>query len=401
MAYKIKEMKIIMESLIKESVEDFKSTFGPKDHYYWALAPGRVNLIGEHTDYHNGYVLPFAISLYTTAVLSPNDTKIVNIYSKEYNETHSFSLQENFIKKDKWTDRLEGLIRDLLKSNKTFMGFDVYIGGDLPIGKGLSSSASSMAAVGDVTAKFYNINYEKLTFAYALQKAEHIYGGVNCGLMDQLAILLSQRDKVLFIDCLNLKTENVIVPDNWAIILIDSGVKHELASSEYNKRQSECKRFIDIIKKTKPSINTLRDVSYIDIAQILTEIDDKTYKRVVHVLSENERVLNMIKALETNNIKESFTNLVNSHLSLKFNYEVSAPELDYLVEQACLIKGLIGCRMTGGGFGGCTINLVEKDSVKDFINQMSNKYRSYFNKEAWIKEVYPVEGLTNGIWKNI
>jgi galactokinase len=389
-----------MELLIEEALKDFKRVFGKRNIYYWGLAPGRVNLIGEHTDYHNGYVLPFAISLYTTAILSSNDTKIVNIYSKEYNESHSFSLKENFSKTGKWTDRIEGLLRDILKSSRELKGFDIYIGGDLPIGKGLSSSASSMAAVGSVAAQFYNINFDEIDFAYALQKAEHVYGGVKCGLMDQLAILLSQEDRALFIDCSNLKTKSVIIPYNCSIILIDSNVKHELANSEYNKRQSECKKFIEFAKEINPAATSLRDVCCLDIAKVLTKIDEKLYKRVIHVLGENERVLSMVKALENGDLNRIASNLITSHLSLKFNYEVSVPELDYLVEQATLIKGVIGSRMTGGGFGGCTINIVERDSSKNFIEEMNDKYQTYFNKKAWIKEVCPVEGLTNGVYEN-
>ena len=401
MAYKKFVRLLLMNDLIKETIRHYNKTFDKSYLYYWAQAPGRVNLIGEHTDYHKGYVLPFAISLYCIAVLAPNSSGTVNIYSEDFNETHSFSLKHKFVKNNNWTDRLEGLIRDIAKTAKMLEGFNMYIGGNLPIGKGLSSSAASMAAAGSTVARFYNVNYENITFAYNLQKAEHIYGGVKCGIMDQLAIIMSLKDKAIFIDCASLNIEYVPIPDNWKIVLIDSDVKHELATSEYNKRQLECSEVLNLINKQNHHYTSLRDINLINLAQVLTELDEKSFRRVFHVLTENERVLQLIAALKNHNDKDISKHMLNSHLSLKYNYEVSAQELDFLIEQACLQEGVIGCRMTGAGFGGCTINLVEENYTDIFIKKMINIYDSHYNKKLWIKKVSPVDGLINGIYENL
>ena len=390
-----------MNDLIKETINSHNAIFNRSKLCYWAQAPGRVNLIGEHTDYHKGYVLPFAISLYSIAILSPNNTDHINIYSEDYKETHTFSLKDKFIKKNNWTDRLEGLIRDLSKDIKTRAGFNIYVGGDLPIGKGLSSSAASMAAVGSVFLKFYNINFENLTFAYNLQRAEHIYGGVKCGIMDQLAVIMSQRDKALFIDCNNLNIEYVSIPDKWKIVLIDSAVRHNLATSEYNKRQDECDIVLNLLNKNNNKYTSLRDINLTDLAKILTQLSEKSYKRVFHVLSENERVLQSIIALKSQSEEDISKNLLGSHLSLKYNYEVSAEELDFLVEQAFLTEGIVAARMTGAGFGGCTINIVNEDQIDTFIGKMQSAYESKYNKKLWIKEVLPVDGLISGVYEDI
>ena len=390
-----------MNDLIKNSIKKYEKIFNKSSLYYWALAPGRVNLIGEHTDYHKGYVLPFAISLYCLAIIAPNESDIINIYSEDFSESYSFSLNNNFIKNNKWTDRLEGLIRDIAKNTTTRKGFNMYIGGNLPIGKGLSSSASSMAAAGSAFAKFYNINYEQLAFAYNLQKAEHVYGGVKCGIMDQLAVIMSKKDKAIFIDCSNLNIEFVPIPDKWSIVLIDSGVKHDLATSEYNKRQNECNEVLNLINKNNYNFTSLREITLIHLAQTLTQLDEKHFRRAFHVLSENERVLQSISSLKNNNEKDISKHMLNSHLSLKYNYEVSAPELDYLVKQASLIEGVIGCRMTGAGFGGCTVNILDEHRVDFFIKNMSKIYEITYNKKLWIKKVLPVDGLTSGVYETL
>ena len=390
-----------MNDLLKETINRYNAIFNRSNMYYWAQAPGRINLIGEHTDYHKGYVLPFAVSLYTIAVLSPNNTDHINIYSEDFKATHTFSLKDKFIKKNDWTDRLEGLIRDLSKDIKTLDGLNIYVGGNLPIGKGLSSSAASMAAVGSAFLKFYNISYENLTFAYNLQKAEHVYGGVKCGIMDQLAVIMSQRDRALYVDCNNLNIEYVPIPDKWKIVLIDSGVRHNLATSEYNKRQYECNNVLNLLNKDNHQYTSLRDINLIDLAKILTQLDEKSYRRVFHVLSENERVLQSIIALKNQREKDISKHMLESHLSLKYNYEVSAEELDFLVEQAYLTEGLIAARMTGAGFGGCTINVVNEQYVGTFIYKMQSAYEARYNKKLWIKEVLPVDGLKSGIYENI
>lgn len=390
-----------MDKLIKEAIGRYDQIFGKSDLYYWAQAPGRVNLIGEHTDYHKGYVMPFAISLYCIAILVPNKNGLINIYSEDFSDTHSFSLKHNFIKNNNWTDRLEGLIRDIAKTAKMLEGFNIYIGGNLPIGKGLSSSASSMAAVGSATARFYNINFENITFAYNLQKAEHLYGGVKCGIMDQLAVIMSQKDKAIIIDCANLNIEYIPIPDNWKIVLIDSGVKHELATSEYNKRQLECSEVLNLINKHNYHYTSLRDINLLNLAQILTQLDEKSFRRVFHVLTENDRVLQSIAALKNHNDKDISKHMLNSHLSLKYNYEVSAQELDFLVEQAYLQDGIIGSRMTGAGFGGCTINIVDENYSDSFIKKIKVTFETHYNRELWIKEVSPVDGLNNGIYEHI
>jgi galactokinase len=376
----VDKINLLLEQLVKK----FNKTYKNDSKYFYSLAPGRVNLIGEHTDYHNGFVLPAAISLYTAAVASPNKEPIFNIYSEDFGELFTFSLAKKMEKTNKWTCRLEGIIRDTLRDKLNPVGANIFIGGDLPIGKGLSSSASSMAAVGAVIAYMNQIQLDKIDFAHKLQKAEHIYGGVICGLMDQLAVLFGKEEHALLIDCSNNNIDFIKIPEHFAIVVFDSGVKHELASSEYNKRREECSIALEILKNTVPEALTLRDIKFTDLGKSFTQLDEKLYKRLYHVLKENERVLETVKAFKDNN-KERISELfLESHLSLKYNYEVSCKELDILVENASKINGFIGARMTGGGFGGCTVNIVEKNAAFEFLEQLKQYYHKTTNaKYLW------------------
>ncbi|MDY6821632.1 MAG: galactokinase [Deferribacterota bacterium] len=376
-------------------MEKFNQIFSKKNNYIYASSPGRVNLIGEHTDYHKGFVLPFAVSLYVDVLATINNEPIFNIYSANYNETFTFRLSEPMKISTNWSSRAEGIIRDILKNKTNTKGANIVIDGDLPVGKGLSSSAASMAAIGAAIAKINGIYLKQLEFAQILQNAEHIYGGVKCGLMDQLSILFGKENNALLIDCLDNNINFVKIPDNIEFVLIDSGVKHELADSEYNKRQKECNKIIDIVKKVEPNIESFRDISLINIGKVLTQLDSKLFRRIQHVLTENERVLKLKSAFEHNKKKDFSKLLLESHLSLKYNYEVSCYELDTLVENAYKSKHLIGARMTGGGFGGCTINIVKKNKSSELINELQNHIFNFeINKPLWTKVVRPVQGLT-------
>jgi len=339
------------------------------------LAPGRVNLIGEHTDYHEGFVLPAAIDRYVRILGRPRSDSVVAIHSATFDADFEFDLSSGFSAPEGWQRRAEGIIRTVL-SDSSRAGMDLWMQSDIPVGGGLSSSAASMTGLGVMALALAGEPLDRddrVWLARVAQRCEHEFAGVMCGLMDQLAVLLGEAEHALFIDCRAVETRLVALPDEWAIVVVDSGVRHELAASEYNRRQTECARALHAIQAAYPEVSALRDVTAEQLHSLGDRLDPTARARCRHVVEENARVMKTITALESGDSPAIGALFSASHQSLRDDYEVSCAELDALVEAAVNAPGCIGARMTGGGFGGCTVNLVARGQAPAFIDYVVEK----------------------------
>jgi galactokinase len=336
-------------------------------------APGRVNLIGEHVDYHEGLVLPAAIDRFVVAEAVAREDDRVEIQSLALNAHHAFSLAQPFAGSG-WAARVEGIVRDVLANVSAPRGLELTLGGDLPPGSGLSSSAASMVAAGLSAARLNGVEPEPLELARTVQQAEHRYAGVHCGIMDPLAVLLGREGCALRIDCRTLQVEPVPLPKAWALVVLDTHVRHELASSEYNRRQQECAAAL-----AELGARSLRDVSASQLGRVM---DPLALKRCRHVVAELLRVDATVEALRREDRAAIGALFAASHASLRDDYEVSCRELDAMVEAARGASGFIAGRMTGGGFGGATVNFVERDAADRFISQALARYRAATGRDG-------------------
>lgn len=371
-------------------MKSFEEHFGKTDEYFSIQIPGRVNLIGEHTDYNDGFVMPVAINRYIKMIGCPRDSRLVRIYSKIFDQVFSFSIDKVTTESSIWKKSAEGVIREILVEIDRHRGMDIWIDSSLPIGCGLSSSAAFMAGLGVITAQIQNIKLDPIKFACKIQQAEQKYTGVNCGIMDQLAVVLSLRDHAMFIDCLNLSIKYIKLPSNWKIIILNTGVKHNLAFSKYNLRRVECDKVLKNLRKIKPDTISLRDVTYPDLELIC---DPVLFRRCRHVVTENDRVLKTVDALKNTNAEKISQLFIDSHKSLSNDYEVSCPELDIMVEIANEAPGQIASRMTGAGFGGATVNFVEIDYADKFVDFVLKEYLSVTGKQGNALIISSTDGI--------
>ena len=376
--------------------QKFEETFGGPPTFI-ASAPGRVNLIGEHTDYNDGYVFPVAIDKYINIAARQRTDQHVTLHASDVNDSWEFNLetlQSIPQQAPAWSHYLIGVASLLQASGKTVAGIDAVISGDVPIGAGLSSSAalSVAATFAFLTAgsergadSFPVPEDEKKKLAALCQRVEHEFVDVKCGIMDQTISLLGKENHGLFLDCRSLEYEHV--PLNLSehyIAICNTKVKRELAASEYNKRRAECERGVDILSRWIPGISSLRDIALTDFKKHEEELPALTQKRCRYVIEENTRVLEAVSVLKARNqqIREKtdealiqFGNLMNaSHNGLRDDYEVSCKELDLLTDIARSITGVIGSRMTGAGFGGCTVNIVHQDALEIFQTRVTTEY---------------------------
>jgi len=365
-------------------------------------SPGRINLIGEHTDYNNGYVLPAAINLGISLAIAPNDTDICNIFSADYNETYSFSLNQMEPSTEQpWANYLMGVVNEFKKAGKKLEGFDCAFGGDIPIGSGLSSSAALECGIGFALDQLFGLGLERWDLIKMAQKAEHNFAGVQCGIMDQFAVVQGKKDHFIRLDCKSLEFEYFPYKDSqFSIVLCNSMVKHALVDSEYNKRREECESGVKVLQKNWPSILSLRDASLEQLDKIKSDLDPVVYNRCRYILEENERVLLAGNDLHHNDLPSVGKKLYQSHEGLSKLYEVSCPELDFLVDSTKEIPQVIGSRMMGGGFGGCTINLVENGYLDKFEGMIRAAYKSKFDMDLEIYRVSIEDGVgrANGIF---
>jgi galactokinase len=348
-------------------------------------APGRVNLIGEHTDYNEGFVLPGAVDKRIYVAIARNDDNVLNVYADQYGEQLSFSLQ-NIQPVKGWATYLLGIIFNLQQKESSISGIDVMIDGDVPLGAGMSSSAAVCSAFGFALNEIFELGLSRMELALLGQLTEHNFAGVQCGIMDEFASLHGKAGQVMKLDCRSLEYEYIPFdfPDH-KIVLINTMVTHSLASTEYNVRRKQCEEGVAIFKKFYPEINSLRDVSIEQLDLHKKDLPEIVFKRCSFVVSENARVLQACGFLKKNDINSFGELMFVAHEGLSKLYEVSCAASDFLVDKAKKFDGVSGARQMGGGFGGCTINIVKSDAVNGFTEFIKNAYNKQFNK---IPEVY-------------
>jgi galactokinase len=354
-------------------------------------APGRVNLIGEHTDYNEGFVLPIAIDRSTTVAAAARDDRRVRVHSFNFNESAEFDLDlEGRPQRGIWLDYVEGVARELdVRCVGGMRGADLAIFSEVPVGAGLSSSAALEISVGLALLSLSGMEMERKELALAAQAAEHNWAGIKSGVMDQMISVMGRRGSALLLDCRTLETTVIPLDTSTHLFAVcDTRVKHTLAASEYNRRREECERGVEILRGVMPGIRALRDVSAADFQAHEALLPEPVRERCRHVVTENERTLAAAEALSHHEMDAMGRLMFESHESLKRDYEVSCRELDLMVEIAAGVKGVCGARMTGGGFGGSTVNLLERGGLEEFRAVVSRRYTEATGIEP---AVYAVE----------
>lgn len=349
---------------------------------------GRINLIGEHTDYNGGFVFPGAIDKYIMTAININGTDKVRLYSVDMNQYTKFGLREEDKPAEQWACYVFGVCREILKRGFEVKGFDAVFAGNVPLGAGLSSSAALESCFAYALNDLFNDNKISI-FELALigQSTEHNYCGVNCGIMDQFASVFGKKDCLMRLDCRSLEFKYFpFKPVGYKLVLVNSQVKHELVDSPYNKRRESCER----VAKTL-GVETLRDADMSMLEAAKNQISDEDYKRAVYVIGEKQRVLDVCEALEKGDYETVGQRMYETHHGLSKDYEVSCEELDFLndVAKEC---GVTGSRIMGGGFGGCTINLVKEDLYDTFVQTAKTKFNEKYGIEPIIIDVVISDG---------
>ena len=358
--------------------EEFKRRFGDGARLF--ASPGRVNLIGEHTDYNLGFVLPGAIDKAIYVAIKPNDNKACRIYSIDYDTQVEIDLVGP-LPKAQWVRYIYGVAHEMMKRGATVPAFDCVFGGDVPLGAGLSSSAALESAVGFALNEIYGLGFDRKTLAQIGQMTEHNYVGVRCGIMDQFASLFGQKGHVIRLDCRSLDYAMVpFDPTGYRLVLLDSMVKHSLASSEYNIRRTQCETGVAVVSRHIPAVVSLRDMTQDMLDTYKDEMEEIVYRRCNYVINENERLLDGCTALAQGDYALFGKKMFATHDGLSHDYEVSCAELDFIVDIARATDGVLGARMMGGGFGGCVISLV-RDTIHDsYVNEVQEKFTQKFGK---------------------
>lgn len=378
-------------SLPQELIDEFRLAFPGREPEVVAFAPGRVNLIGEHTDYNEGFVLPIAIGRYVRYVAAARDDRQVNLVSLNFRKRTSFSLDD--IRRaegdEAWSNYPRGVAWALQEKGIRLRGVDAVVHGDVPLGSGLSSSAAIEVATAVLFQALDGFDLDGVSTALLCQRAENAFVGVNCGIMDQFISRLARKDKALLIDCRSLEYRYVRIPESgYRFVVADTGKRRGLVDSEYNARRRECEQAAAFFARHRPEVRSLRDVTLEELLEAKDSIDPIVFKRAHHVITENERTLQAVRLLESGDM-EGFGELMNaSHESLRDDYGVSCAELDAMVEESRKVPGVLGARMTGAGFGGCTVSLVREDAVEQLLDVLPRAYtaRTGLKPELYVFE---------------
>jgi len=370
-------------SRIEALTKQFRELYGTEPRIF--CAPGRVNLIGEHTDYNEGFVMPAAIDFSTCVSVSARDDRSIVIQSDNVSGPAELDLdQPSEVARRHWSDYPFGVAIELEEAGLRLRGANMLVKGDVPIGSGLSSSAAIEVATALALLDNSDLTIDRLELAKICQKAENEFVGARSGIMDQFIACFGKADHALMLDCRSLESSSLPIPNDVRLVVCNTMVRHELASGEYNKRREECEAGVRILSRHLPNVTSLRDVTAAELEAFRAELPEAIYRRCRHVISENDRVLRGADALRSDDLRTFGMLMADSHRSLRDNYEVSCPELDLMVELANEVEGVIGARMTGGGFGGCTINLVESDRVDAVKQHVASRYFEAIGKDPEI-----------------
>ena len=381
-------MKLTVDDVRSRFVEHFDGTTGSV-----YASPGRINLIGEHTDYNGGFVFPGAVTQGIIAEIKPNGTRKVRAYSIDLKDYVEFSLDDEKGPSATHFRFIFGVCREMMKLGVPVEGFNTAFAGDVPLGAGMSSSAALEStyafALNDL---FADNKIDKFTLAKVGQATEHNYIGCNCGIMDQFASVFGKAGSLMRLDCRSLEFKYFpFDPKGYKLVLLNSQVKHELASSAYNDRRKSCENVVAAMKKHWPNVDSLRDATYDMLDEVRPEVSEEDALRAKYVIGEKYRVLEVCVALEEGDYEEVGKKMYETHYGLSKEYEVSCPELDFLndIAHSC---GVTGSRIMGGGFGGCTINLVSDDLYANFIETAKKAYKEKFGKEPIVIDVVIGDG---------
>lgn len=364
-------MKTITESVINK----FGELFGTSPVLI-VRSPGRVNIIGEHLDYNDGYVLPAAIDKAIYVAVSKSADDNIHLYSVDFKE--SYEVPVSAIKPtNSWSTYILGVADQLIKGGYPITGFNLVLDGDIPIGAGLSSSAAVECATVFALNELFELGIDKMEMVRIAQRAEHAFSGVMCGIMDMFASMFGKKDHVIQLDCRSLAYEyKPFVLDGYKIVLLNTNVKHSLSSSAYNERRQQCEQGVAWVKEHHPTVNALRDVTMEMLDEFVAPKDAIVYSRCKYVVEEIQRLLNGCKDLEKGDITGLGKKMYATHEGLSKLYEVSCKEADFLVAAVKNNPAVLGARMMGGGFGGCTINIVKEEAINEMVEIVSSKYKA-------------------------
>ncbi|MBD3314633.1 MAG: galactokinase [Chitinivibrionales bacterium] len=371
-----------MDESVSFVKQNFLNAFGESPSVV-SRAPGRVEVLGNHTDYNEGYVLSFAVDKGVWAACGGSTTEQIKLLSSHYGDS-PITLHETVPQKENpWTNYPLGVYAVLRDNGFPVRPFNMAVYGNVPLGAGLSSSAALEVACGIALTTLFDFQVEPAELAKHCQRAEHTFAGTHCGLLDQFSSIFGKKDHVLFIDFRSLDHQTIPLPShNLCVAVTTSGISHSLVESAYNERREECARAATFFSRSDPSVRTLRDISPERLMSAKGALDDTAYRRALHIVGENERVLNGIQLLRQGDLVQFGKLLHQSHESSRVNFENSCPELDTLVDIAGMIEGVYGSRLTGGGFGGATLSLLDWESREEFEAKIREKYTAKTGAEA-------------------
>ncbi len=368
------------KKLIQHTIKRFEKLFQKKPEHIF-LSPGRINIIGEHVDYNDGFVLPAAINKYICFAISKNKNSECVLVAKDLNEAYSFDIKDKLQPVEKmWVNYIIGVLHQLKEKGLPEKGFTIVFSSTIPMGAGLSSSAALECGIAYAMNKMFQLKLSKEEIARIGQKAEHTFAGVNCGIMDQFASVFSKKNKVIKLDCTTLAYEYHKADfKEYQLVLFDSCVKHTHLTSGYNDRRNEVEQGLAIIKANYPEVTSFRNCTEKMVLSLKNTLSEIIFNRCLFVVQEIERVPLAIKALSNGNINQLGELMTKTHYGLSELYEVSCPEMDFLVTEALGEAEVVGARMMGGGFGGCTINVVKKETADNVIQKLTKAYKLKYN----------------------
>jgi galactokinase len=353
-------------------------------------APGRVNIIGGHTDYNEGFVLPTTTGLHTWIAIAPRADRTLRAFSSRFDSLEEIDL-DRIEKCDdaQWYQYVKGVASILEGAGYTLRGADIVIDGDIPLGGGLSSSASLETALAFALLDCANLEIARSELAQLCQRVETEFVGIRCGIMDQFVISHCAKDRAMMLDCRSLEFQSVAMPSDARLLVVDTGVSHRLPTGEYNSRREECEKAIALLTREIPELAALRDLDATQLEDQKKRLDDRLYRRCRHIVSENQRVQDACCALRSGDVRELGRLITASHVSLRDDYEISCAELDAVVEIVNACPGVYGSRLVGGGFGGCVVCLVEGPQLDRVIDKVRTEYGAMLGRPPWVHAVTP------------